>query len=71
MVAEGIENIDFSNIISMNETSAYLWNELGDGEFSVDDMAGLLVKEYEVDMATAMADCKELSRLWLEAGIIE
>lgn len=71
MVAEGIENIDFSNIISMNETSAYLWNELGDGEFSVDDMAGLLVKEYEVDMETAMADCKELSRLWLEAGIIE
>ena len=25
IVAEGKENIDFSNIISMNESSAYLW----------------------------------------------
>ena len=25
VVAEGKENIDFSNIISMNETSAFLW----------------------------------------------
>ena len=26
IVAEGRENIDFTNIISMNETSAFLWN---------------------------------------------
>lgn len=25
VVAEGKENIDFSNIISMNETSAFIW----------------------------------------------
>ena len=28
LVAEGEENIDFSNIISMNESSAYLWNSI-------------------------------------------
>ena len=28
IVAEGDENIDFSNIISMNESSAYLWQEV-------------------------------------------
>ena len=28
IVAEGKENIDFSNIISMNESSAYLWKEI-------------------------------------------
>ena len=27
IVAEGKENIDFCNIISMNESSAYLWKE--------------------------------------------
>ena len=26
IVAEGIDNVDFTNIISMNESSAYLWN---------------------------------------------
>lgn len=71
MVAEGIENIDFSSIISMNETSAYLWNELGEGDFSVEEMAELLCKEYEVDRETAVKDCVELARLWKEAGIVE
>ena len=28
IVAEGIENVDFSRIISMNETSAYLWKNI-------------------------------------------
>ena len=28
LVAEGEENIDFSNIISMNESSAYLWQNV-------------------------------------------
>ena len=28
VVAEGIENIDFSKIISMNESAAYLWQKV-------------------------------------------
>ena len=34
IVAEGKENIDFSNIISMNESSAYLWKEIAGREFT-------------------------------------
>lgn len=33
IVAEGAENIDFSSIISMNESSAYLWNSIQGKEF--------------------------------------
>ncbi len=71
IVAEGIENIDFSNIISMNESSAYLWKNLEAKDFSVDDMAKLLTEEYEIDYDTALEDCKELAALWLNAEIIE
>lgn len=71
IVAEGKENIDFSNIISMNESSAYLWQKLEGKEFSVEDMAKLLTEEYEVDEATALNDSKELATLWREAEIIE
>lgn len=70
VVAEGKENIDFSNIISMNESSAFVWNALK-GEFTIETMADLLVGEYEVSMDVAMADCAKLAQLWLEAGIIE
>ena len=35
LVAEGKENMDFSNIISMNESSAFLWNEVQGSEFTI------------------------------------
>ena len=71
LVAEGEENIDFSNIISMNETSDYLWNMLKDKDFTVDDMVNLLLEEYEVDRDTAQNDCTALVGSWRQAGIIE
>lgn len=71
IVAEGEENIDFSNIISMNESSAYLWQNIQGKEFTHEDLVGLLTLEYEVDEATAMKDVKALTELWLQAGIIE
>ena len=71
IVAEGEENSDFSNIISMNESSAYLWQNIQGKEFTHEDLVGLLTQEYEVDEATAMKDVKALTELWLQAGIIE
>ena len=71
IVAEGIENIDFSRIISMNETSAYLWQNIQDKEFDADTLVKLLLTEYEVDEATARKDAEGLITKWLEAGIIE
>ncbi|MFR2733041.1 PqqD family protein [Hoylesella buccalis] len=71
IVAEGRENIDFSNIISMNETSAYLWNAIQDKDFTVDDLVKLLTKEYDVDEQTARKDAQTLANQWLEAGICE
>ena len=71
IVAEGEENIDFSNIISMNESSAYLWQNIQGKEFTHEDLVGLLTQEYDVDEATAMKDVKALTELWLQAGIIE
>ena len=71
LVAEGKENIDFSDIISMNESAAYLWNNLQGREFSVETMAELLIKEYEIDDATALADARETAGMWGKVQIIE
>ncbi|ETD21097.1 MULTISPECIES: PqqD family protein [Prevotellaceae] len=70
IVAEGKENIDFSNIISMNESSAYLWKNIHDKEFTVEDLANLLMQEYEVEKETALNDARTLSQQWAVAGII-
>ena len=72
IVAEGKENIDFSNIISMNETAAYLWEHVQKMEsFTPKEMAELLVDAYEVENETAQADATNLLRQWQEAGIVE
>ena len=56
IVAEGKENIDFSNIISMNESSAYLWQN---------------AQKMEVEYDQALADSTTLMQQWLQAGIVE
>lgn len=71
VVAEGIENIDFSKIISMNESSAYLWEKVIDSDFTAEDLCKYLLEEYDVDEKTALADAKAVIKQWTEAGIIE
>ncbi len=71
IVAEGIENIDFSRIISMNESAAYLWKEIQEKEFDREELVDLLLKEYDVDDDTARKDVEQLLDKWKEAGIIE
>jgi hypothetical protein len=72
MVAEGIENIDFSRIISMNESAAYLWKKIEDDhEFTIDEMAAYLLEEYDIDEATAKRDVAKAIEAWKEAGLIE
>ena len=71
IVAEGIENIDFSRIISMNESSAYLWKQVEGRPFTADELTRLLTDEYEVDAETANRDVNVLIEKWKEAGIIE
>ncbi|MBR1484783.1 MAG: PqqD family protein [Prevotella sp.] len=71
VVSEGIENIDFSRIISMNESAAYLWQHVQGTEFNTDKLVELLLAEYDTDEATARRDAELLQQKWLEAGIVE
>ncbi len=72
IVADGIENIDFSSIISMNESSAYLWQAIQDKElFTIEELATLLTEQYKVEEATALEDCKTLLDQWVKAGILD
>lgn len=71
IISEGEKNIDFTKIISMNESSAFLWNSIKDNEFSVDTLTNNLTAEYDIDRETAANDAKALVTQWLKAGIIE
>ena len=70
LVAEGIQNIDFSNIINMNESAAFLWKNVQDTDFDAETLTRLLLEEYEVDENTARNDALLLIENWQKAGII-
>ena len=71
IVAEGNVNIDFTNILSLNESAAYLWQRIGDEHFDIDTLTQWLMEEYEVEIDTARQDVIAMVDKWLELNIIE
>lgn len=71
IISHGIENIDFSKVISLNESAAYLWHKISEKEFDEKEMVDALLEEYDVDEATAAADVASLVNMWIEAGLVE
>ena len=69
VTAEGLENINFNKLISLNETAAFLWKALIGKEFTVEEMAQFLVDEWGIDMELALKDSENLCKAWEEAGI--
>lgn len=48
------EDMDLNTMITLNETGAFLWEHLQE-EADVDQLVSALLKEYDVDEATARA----------------
>ena len=49
IVAYGVENIDFTKVITLNESAAFLWNEVFGKDFTEQEMVESLLSEYEVE----------------------
>ncbi len=72
LIPTGIENVDFSKIISLNPTAAYLWENIAGLEnFDIDTLVEFLLKEYEVEEGIAREDCRLIIERWKEVGLIE
>ena len=71
LIAMGVENIDMNSIINLNETAAFLWKAMGDGEFSVDDLVAKLTDEYEVSAEMAKANIESVLEEMRKAGVVD
>lgn len=71
ILAEGLENINFSKIISLNETAAFVWNKAMEGTFTTESLTKPLVNEYDVSEEQAQKDVEALIKQWDELGMIE
>ena len=62
VIMQGRLGVDMTRVISLNESSLLLWNELQGKAFEVADVADLLVEHYEIDREVAMRD----AAAWVE-----
>lgn len=71
VVGEGLAQINFNKMLSLNESAAWLWEQVQGKEFTPATLADLLVERYEVTWEQALADAKKLVQSWINEGVAE
>ena len=70
VIMQGKGGSDMTRIISLNDSSLLLWNELQGKEFEVADVAALLVEAYKIDNEMAERDAKAWVEKLAECGLV-
>ncbi len=71
VVGEGLTQVNFNKMLSLNESAAYLWKAVAGKEFTKEDLVTLLLEQYEVTPEVAAADVDKLTAVWIEQGVAE
>ena len=70
VVGEGMAQINFNKLISLNSSAALLWQSIEGKEFTVEDLCNTLLENYDVSEDVASKDSEAIAKAWIEAGIV-
>lgn len=71
VIMQGRVGRDMTRIISLNESSLYLWQAIDGKDFDTQMLADLLVERYDIDRQTALADAGRWVGKLTESGLVE
>ena len=71
LVAEGNAVADFTQMVSMNASSAYLWDAVEGKDFELATLVDLLVEAYGIPKDQAEHDAAVVLNDWKRIGIME
>ena len=71
VTAEGLLHLNFNKLLVLNNTAAFLWKEVEGKEFTLQDLADALVREYEIEADLALKDARNLLDSWKSAGVLD
>ena len=63
--------VDLSKVHTLNETAAWLWEQLGAAEVSAERITDLLCERYDVSTDQAQRDAEALLQEFTTAGLLE
>ncbi len=70
VIIQGRNGEDMTRIISLNETSLYLWNGMYGRDFEVSDVCDALVSGYGIDRTLAEKDARAWCDKLKECGLL-
>lgn len=70
VIMQGKYGSDVTRVISLNDTSLLLWNELQGEEFDLNRVVDLLLENFYVDEATATKDAEAWIAKLKECGLV-
>ena len=71
IIASGLENLDFTKLISVNETGADMWNLLLEGATNEEDLIAKCRGRYEGDEAQMRREVSAFLKELAEIGVLE
>ena len=69
VVPVGAQTVDFRCIITLNDTGAFLWQQL-QKEHEPEELVAALLEEYDVSSAQAQADVTAFADKLRQAGLL-
>ena len=63
--------VDMRRIIDFNDTALLLWKATPHEMFRIQDMADILLENYEIDSLKAKKDCIQLVDIWMQYGLVK
>lgn len=71
MIVRAVDgDVNLTDVISLNETAAGLWERFSGVEFTEEEMVDWLCGEYEVKAQVAREDIHKLLKIWEEYGML-
>lgn len=60
-----------TNVYTLNDTAAFVWHLLSEGDTDMESLTAAVCENYDVDSATAGADLRTLIDTWRQAGLVK
>ena len=70
IVPTGKNTVDFTAMITINETGAFIWNLL-ESDVDIEFVAKKMCDEYDIDIETAKADALEFIDILIQNNVLE
>lgn len=64
------DNVNLSNVYSLNGTAAWIWERLAEGISSPDELADSLCQDYQVERERAFHDVENQLAEWQKFGLV-